>query len=73
MTSEIYRGMRQVKGWMPVFLQNIRNGFNDTNAASRADIGSNVIRQRLESDPQFKADYEAAHAVKRPRFGHGRF
>ncbi len=73
MTSEIYRGMREVKGWMPLFLQNIRNGYNDLNSANRAEVGTPTVRARLESDPKFKADYERAQLVKRPRYGHGRF
>ena len=66
-------GCKKIPGWVKPFLQHIKNGFNDTNAANKAGVGSNVIRQRLANDPAFKNDYETAQKAKRPRFGHGAY
>ncbi len=71
--STVLDGCRKVPGWVKPFLQHITNGFNDINAANKAGVGSNVIRQRLLSDPTFKREYDTAQRVKRPRFGHGAY
>jgi len=71
--STSLRNCRAVPGWIKPFIQHITNGYNDINAANMAGVGSNVIRQRLGSDPTFKNEYANAHAKAKPRFGHGRY
>jgi hypothetical protein len=56
-------------GWINPFLNAIRHGFNELNAANAAGEGTNTIRRHMEKDPAFKAEYEAAQAAARPRYG----
>lgn len=56
-------------GWIKPFLSAIRNGFNERNAANAAGEGTNTIHRYMEKDPAFKAEYEAAQAAARPRYG----
>ncbi len=56
-------------GWISPFLNAIRHGFNELNAANAAGEGTNTIRRHMEKDPAFAAEYEAARAVARPRYG----
>ncbi len=58
-------------GWIKPFLAAIKNGFNERNAANAAGEGTNTIHRHMEKDPGFKAEYDAAKASARPRYGHG--
>ena len=71
MSSEIYRGMRMVAGWIKPYLAHVENGDSDVRAASRVEVSSHVIKQRYMSDPTFAGEYDAA-ARKRetnPKYG----
>ncbi len=68
------RSLRDCKlrhGWITPFLASIRNGYTEKNAANMSGQGTNTIHRQMEKDPDFKAEYEAAQAQARPRFGHG--
>lgn len=56
-------------GWIKPFLNAIRHGFNEKNAANAAGEGTNTIHRHMEKDPAFKAEYEAVQAAARPRYG----
>lgn len=56
-------------GWIKPFLNAIKNGFSERNAANAAGEGTNTIRRLADKDPDFKAEYEAAKAAARPRYG----
>lgn len=56
-------------GWIKPFLSAIKNGFNELNAANAAGEGTNTIRRLAENDPSFRAEYDAARAAARPRYG----
>lgn len=58
-------------GWVKPFLAAIKNGYNEMNAANMSGVGTNAVRQRCESTPDFKADYDVARANAKPRYGHG--
>lgn len=58
---------RHVPGWIKPFLAAIKNGYSEKNAAQMAGEGSATIHKRVETDGIFKAQYEAAHASRRPK------
>lgn len=69
--SRSLNSCRHIPGWIKPFLAATKNGYNEKNAANMAGVGTNMIRQRMESDPEFKRDYEHTCATKKPRYGHG--
>ena len=58
-------------GWIKPFLNAIRNGYSERNAANMAGESTNTIRQLDANDPSFKAQYDEAQVKARPRYGHG--
>ena len=56
-------------GWIKPFLAAVKNGFSDKNAANAAGEGTNTVYRLMEKDPNFKAEYDAAKASARPRYG----
>ncbi len=56
-------------GWIKPFLNAIRHGFSEKNAANAAGEGTNAIHRLEDKDPAFKAEYDAAKAAARPRYG----
>ena len=58
-------------GWIKPFLAAIKNGFSERNAANAAGESTNTIQRLVEKDSEFKAEYAAAVATARPRYGHG--
>ena len=58
-------------GWIKPFLAAIKNGFSEKNAANAAGEGTNTIHRLMDKDPAFKAEYDAAKANARPRYGLG--
>lgn len=72
MSQSLHR-CRHIPGWVKPYLQAIRNGFNEKNAANLAGEGTAVIRRHLEKDELFKGQLEDAHANAKPRYGHGAY
>ena len=58
-------------GWIKPFLNAIKNGFSEKNAANAAGEGTNTVHRLMDKDPEFKAQYDAAKASARPRYGLG--
>ncbi len=56
-------------GWIKPFLAAIRNGFSEKNAANAAGEGTNTIHRLMDKDSDFRAEYDAAKAAARPRYG----
>lgn len=56
-------------GWMKPFLAAIGNGFSEKNAANAAGESTLTIQRFAERDADFKANYAAAQAKARPRYG----
>lgn len=71
--SQSLQGCRHIPGWVKPYLQAIRNGYNEKNAANMAGEGTAVIRRHLEKDELFKKQLEEAQANAKPRFGHGAY
>ncbi len=69
--SDVYVGMRRVRGWMKPFIHHVANGDSDTRAASRVETSTHIIQQSYASDPTFKAEYDAAvvKRLKNPKYG----
>ena len=62
---------KHIPGWVRPFLAATKNGYNERNAANMAGVGTGVIHRRMESDSEFKENYEKTLATQKPRFGHG--
>ncbi len=60
-----------IKGWVRPFLAAIKNGYSEKNAANMSGESTNTIHRHADNDPGFKAEYDAAKAKARPRYGHG--
>lgn len=58
-------------GWIKPFLAAIQNGYSEKNAANMSGESTTTISRYAEKDPGFKAEYAAAQAKARPRYGHG--
>ena len=58
-------------GWLKPFLAAIKNGYNERNAANMSGVGTNTIHQRMDNNPEFRAQYAELLAKQKPRFGHG--
>lgn len=71
--SQSLQGCRHIPGWIKPYLQAIRNGYNEKNAANMAGEGTAVIRRQLEKDDIFRKELETAQAEARPRYGHGAY
>lgn len=69
MGSRALMGCKLHPGWMKPFLNAISHGYNEKNAANMAGVGTNVIRQRFESDSEFRQKYEETSAKAKPRYG----
>ncbi len=67
--SNALRNCKFRHGWIKPFLNAIRHGFSELNAANGAGEGTNAIRRLAASDPSFKAEYDAAKAAAKPRYG----
>jgi len=72
MGSDIYTGMRRIRGWMKPFLHHVANGDGDKRAASRVETSTVVIKQFYESDPVFRAEFDVADAARAKNPKHGR-
>jgi hypothetical protein len=58
-------------GWIKPFLAAVKNGYTVKNAANMAGESTSTIERYAAKDPQFKAEFDAAVAEARPRYGHG--
>ena len=52
--------LRHVPGWVGTFLFQIKQGKSEKVAANIAGIGTAVVKQTVERDPKFKAEYQDA-------------
>ncbi len=58
-------------GWIKPFLAAIKNGYSEKNAANMSGESTTTINRYAEKNPDFGAEYTAAKAQARPRYGHG--
>jgi len=54
-------------GWIKPFLNAIKNGYSEKNAANMSGESTNTIHQLEDKDPAFKAEYDEAVKKARPR------
>lgn len=58
---------KHIPGWCKEFIMEVAHGRNDVNAAGRAGVSTLQVRDRIESDPEFKQQYEEAVAQGQAR------
>lgn len=56
-------------GWIKPFLNYIKSGYNEKNAANMAGVGTGIIQQRCDNYPDFKVEYETLLTSQKPRPG----
>lgn len=58
-------------GWIKPFIAAIKNGYSEKNAANMSGESTTTIHRYADKDQSFRAEYDAAVATARPRYGHG--
>lgn len=51
---------KHIPGWCKNFILEVAGGRNDINAAGRSGVSTLVVQARINSDPEFKAQYDEA-------------